>query len=118
MNVSEVKAFCRSMSMVEERETAGNSNMLVYRIGEKKFAYFKTSDPEKWRFSFRVTPQRFVELTDQPGIKPARYMGRYYWVTVVNVSSVDEGYLTELIRWSYQYTLSRLPKRVQKLIDA
>ena len=52
--------------------------------GGRKFAYFKTSEPEQWRFSIRTTPERFMELTDVPGIKPARYMAKFHWVTIVN----------------------------------
>jgi len=86
------------------------SNILVYSVGEKKFAYFKTSEPEQWRFSFRVTPGRFLELTDVPGIKPARYMGRFHWVTVVNPNTLPADYLAELLDWSYQKALGSLGK--------
>ena len=60
--------------------------------------------------------QRFLELTDQPGIRPARYMHRFHWVTVVKVASMDEAYLRELIQWSYDTALSALPKKVQREI--
>lgn len=92
------------------------SNILSYKVGDKKFAYFKTSEPEQWRFSFRVSPDRFLELTDQPGIKPARYMHRFHWVTVVDVESMPEAYLTELIRWSYGKALSSLTKKAQRAL--
>jgi predicted DNA-binding protein (MmcQ/YjbR family) len=85
-------------------------NVLVYSVGGKTFAYFKTSDPEKWRFSIRVTADRFVELTDVPGIKPSRYRGRYHWVTIVEVRSVPAGYLGELVEWSYRKALGSLSK--------
>lgn len=86
------------------------SNILVYSIGDKKFAYFKTSEPEKWRFSIRVTPDRFIELTDVPGIKPARYFARFHWVTIVNTQSLSTDYLNELIDWSYQKARNSLSK--------
>ena len=89
------------------------SNILVYAVGDKKFAYFKTSEPEKWRFSIRVSPDRFVELTGMPGIKPARYMGRFHWVTIVNPHSLPAKYLVELIDWSYHKALGSL-SRVQR----
>jgi predicted DNA-binding protein (MmcQ/YjbR family) len=82
----------------------------VYSVGDKKFAYFKTSEPEQWRFSFRVSPDRFLELTDVPGIKPARYMGRFHWVTVVNPAILPADYLSELIDWSYRKALGSLGK--------
>ena len=87
--------------------------MLVYSVGGKSFAWFKTSDPEKWRFSFRVTPDRFLELTDTSGIKPARYMGRFHWVTMVKIESVPDDYLVELLMWSYQKAFTSLSKKKQ-----
>jgi predicted DNA-binding protein (MmcQ/YjbR family) len=92
------------------------SNILVYSVGDKKFAYFKTSTPEQWRFSFRVSPDRFLELTDVPGIKPARYMGRFHWVTVVNPNTLPADYLAELIDWSYRKALASLGKARQAAI--
>ena len=113
MNVNEVKEFCLSFPGAKFKESGEPHNILAYTAGEKKFAYFKTSEPEIWRFSIRVTPERFLELTDQPGVKPARYMHRFHWVTIVKVSYFDEEYLNELIQWSYQKALSSLPKKVQ-----
>lgn len=86
------------------------SNILVYAVGDKKFAYFKTSEPERWRFSIRVSPERFVELTDVPGIKPARYMGRFHWITIVHPNSLPPKYLVELIDWSYHKALGSLSR--------
>jgi predicted DNA-binding protein (MmcQ/YjbR family) len=84
---------------------------LFYYVGQKKFAYFKTSEPEQWRFSICTTPERFLELTDVPGIKPARYMARHYWVTIVDVESVPADYLQELIAWSYNKAIAKPSKR-------
>lgn len=83
-------------------------NFLVYSIGGRKFAYFKTSEPERWRFSMRAAPERFLELTDVRGVKPARYRGRYGWITIVNVSTFPADYLRELVGWSYQRALASL----------
>jgi predicted DNA-binding protein (MmcQ/YjbR family) len=85
-------------------------------VGGSKFAYFKTSLPERWRFSIRVTPDRFIELTDVPGVKPARYRGRYHWITIVNVSSFPALYLGELVDASYQRALGSLSKAKQGAI--
>jgi predicted DNA-binding protein (MmcQ/YjbR family) len=93
------------------------SNVLAFYVGGKFFAYFKTSEPERWRFSFRTTPERFIELTDQPGIKPARYMHRFHWVTVVDVSAVNTRYMKELVDWSYRKAFSNLKKSMQREIQ-
>lgn len=118
MNTEQLKAYCASFSSAKAKESGDPSNVLTYSIGEKSFAYFKTSAPERWRFSFRVMPERFLELTDQPGIKPARYMGRFHWVTVVDVESMDEDYLQELVTWSYDRAISSLTKRKQAALRA
>jgi predicted DNA-binding protein (MmcQ/YjbR family) len=110
MNVEQLKELCRSLPGATETLVGPPSNVLVYAVGDKNFAYFKTGEPEKWRFSFRVTPERFVELTDVPGVKPARYMGRFHWVTVVEVHKFPADYLTELVKWSYRKAFNALTK--------
>ena len=110
MNVAQLKEFCRRFPHATETRYGEPSNFLVYAVGGKKFAYFKTSHPEKWRFSIRVEPDRFIELTDVPGVKPARYRGRFGWVTIVKVHSFPEAYLRELVGWSYQRTFNSLSK--------
>jgi len=117
MNTERLKDFCKSLPSSIMEELGHPSNILSYKVKGKKFAYFKTSEPEQWRFSIRVTPDRFLELVDQPGIKPARYMHRFHWVTIVNVQSINEDYLKELIRWSFDKAVSSLPKKVQVTID-
>ncbi|AOY00977.1 MmcQ/YjbR family DNA-binding protein [Jeongeupia sp. USM3] len=107
MDVDAVKMHCSRYPGASSKLFGPPSNVLVYYSGCKKFAYFKTSEPEQWRFSIRTTPERFLELTDVPGIKPARYMGRFHWVTIVNVSAVPADYLQELIAWSYTRAITR-----------
>jgi len=116
MNVSQLKQFCRKFPNAIETLYGEPYNFLVYSIGGRKFAYFKTSLPERWRFSTRVTPDRFIELTDVSGVKPARYRGRFYWITIVNVSSFPAPYLQELVEWSYQWAFASLSRSRQRAI--
>ena len=110
MNVAKLQAFCRQFPGAVETLYGEPYNFLVYTVGGRKFAYFKTSEPERWRFSTRVTPDRFIELTDVAGVKPARYRGRYRWITIVNVSGFPAPYLKELVAWSYDRELASLSK--------
>ena len=107
MDVAVVKEHCSLYPGASSKLFGPPSNVLVYYAGGKKFAYFKTSEPEKWRFSICTTPERFLELTDVPGIKPARYMARFHWVTIVDVRTVPDDYLQELIAWSYTKAVTR-----------
>lgn len=113
MDVAATKEYCSRRPGVLSKSFGPPSNILVYYVGGRKFAYFKTSEPEKWRFSLCTTPDRFLELTDVPGIKPARYMARFRWVTIVDVGTVPVDYLRELIDWSYAKALSGLSRRRQ-----
>jgi predicted DNA-binding protein (MmcQ/YjbR family) len=110
MDTRALKAYCARFPGAVARTLEPPYNVLIYAIGDKQFAYFKLSEPEKWRFSVRTTPDRFLELTGVPGIKPARYMARFHWVTVVDVRSVPTAYLKELVAWSYEKALSALPR--------
>jgi predicted DNA-binding protein (MmcQ/YjbR family) len=116
MNVRQLKQLCSTLPGVTDMLYGEPSNILVYEVGGKKFAYFKTSEPEQWRFSLRVTPGRFVELTDQPGVKAARYMGRFHWITIVDVARFPADYLVELLHSSYQRAFDALPKAKQVAI--
>ena len=118
MDVAAVKELCSRYPGASSRLLGPPSNVLVYYVGGRKFAYFKTSEPEKWRFSLCTTPERFLELTDVPGIKPARYMAKLRWVTIVDVGTVPADYLQELIAWSYTKALSGLPERRKLAIVA
>lgn len=117
MNVKQLQKFCRDLPGSNERLLGEPSNILVYSLDKTNFAYFKTSAPERWRFSMKVTPSRFVELTGIPGLKPARYRGRYHWITIVDVRHFPAGYLKELVAWSYQYALVGLPRARRILLS-
>ena len=111
MEVDAVKELCSGYPGASSKLLGAPSNVLVYYVGGKKFAYFKTSEPEQWRFSFRAPQGRFLELTDVPGFKPARYLARFHWVTIVDVRTVPKKQLCELIASSYEMALVRPARR-------
>nr|WP_298141373.1 MmcQ/YjbR family DNA-binding protein [uncultured Pseudomonas sp.] len=116
MDIGAVKRFCLSFPGAQEQLLAAPANVLVYSVGGKQFAYFKTSEPQRWRFSIRVTPDRFIELTDQPSVTPARYLQRFHWVSMVSTQALDPDYLQQLIAWSYHKALGSLPQKTQRAL--
>ena len=52
----------------------------VFKVGGKMF-FCSGLKPES-RYSFKVDDERFLELTDQPGIVPAPYLARASWVQI------------------------------------
>ncbi|WP_261842240.1 MmcQ/YjbR family DNA-binding protein [Aliamphritea ceti] len=116
MTPDDVKQYCSRLLGSESKLSGAPANILTYKIGGKKFAYFKTSEPEQWRFSVRVTPEQYLELTDQPGIKPARYMHRFHWISIVHVAQLPDDYLQLLIEDSYTRAFNTLSKKVREAI--
>ena len=110
MNTQQLQQRCREFPHASQSLHPSPSNILVYAVGGKKFAYFKTSEPEMGRFSIRVAPDQFLGLTGTPGVKPARYMGRFHWVTMVDVRAFPADFLADLLAWSYQKARSALSK--------
>ncbi len=52
---------------------------MVYSVGQKMFA---VTDEDSAFFSFKVDDDRFLELTDRPGIIPAPYLARAKWIQI------------------------------------
>lgn len=116
MNTAQLKQLCGRFPAASKRLHEHPSNVLVYSVGGKFFAYFKTSEPERWRFSLWVGAEQFIALTDVPGIKPARYMGRYHWITIVDVQRMPAAFLKELVKGSYHKALGALSKAARAKI--
>ena len=110
MNVAQLKRYCRERPGAVETDHGPPDNWLFYAVAGRKFAYFKTSEPERWRFSVHVSPDRFVELTDMPGVKPARWRGRFGWITIVDVASFPGGYLKTLVDASHLRARGKAPR--------
>lgn len=58
--------------------------------------------------------ERFLELTDQPGFRPAPYMARNHWVATRTPQTLSAGHWQELIGHSYRLTTARLPQYRQR----
>ena len=116
MNREEVQNFCAAFTGVELKHKTHPKHFHSYYLYRKKFAYFEIDDSDNWEFSIRVAEDRFLELTDQPGIKPSKYLARFHWITIEQIESVGEEYLEELILWSYQKAVASLPKKLQQEI--
>ena len=85
MTEAELDAICAAWPGVT-RSISGEVD-LVYSVANKMFAVLCLG-PERGRLSFKVEPERFLELTDQPGIAPAPYMARAFWITLANPGAV------------------------------
>ena len=86
---------------------------LVWSVAGKMFAVLCTLGPERGRLSFKVEPERFLELTDQPGYVPAPYMARAFWVSATEPERFTQAELAGFVRRSYELVREALPKKTQ-----
>ncbi|MHA6202917.1 MmcQ/YjbR family DNA-binding protein [Dyella soli] len=86
---------------------------LVFSVGGKMFVVTPSDGSEGGRMSFKVPDERFLELTDQPGIIPAPYMARAHWISVTEPQRFTTAELAEFIRTAYTLVRAKLTKKLQ-----
>lgn len=86
---------------------------LVYSVANKMFAVLCTLGPERGRLSFKVDSERFLELSDQPGMAPAPYMARAFWISVTEPERFSHEELAAFVRRSYELVRANLSKKAQ-----
>jgi len=111
MDLESVRAYCLSFPHATENVQWGND--LVFKIAGKMFAVVVLEGASKYVMSFKCTPEKFTELTEQDGIDPAPYSARYHWVAVERFDVMGEKELKTLLRNSYDLVRDKLPKKVR-----
>jgi predicted DNA-binding protein (MmcQ/YjbR family) len=114
MKYATVARYCASLPhAVAERKWG---NVLTYLVACKMFAVLTLDDRDRptdlW---LKADPERFLELTDQPGIRPAPYLGRAKWIALAESAAPDAA-ARALARRSYDLVFARLPRRVQRVL--
>jgi predicted DNA-binding protein (MmcQ/YjbR family) len=89
---------------------------LVYSVGGKMFVI--TPAEGGGRLTFKVEAERFLELTDQPGIIPSPYLARSHWIGVVEPQRFATEELAGLIRSSYGLVRAKLTRKLQAQLGA
>ena len=112
MDFETAKTLCRSFPGVVEDTKWGND--IVFSVGDKMFAV--TNLGEATGMSFKVEDERFLELTDRPGIIPAPYLARAKWVYVEDARALGDEEAAQLLRRSYALVFGKLTKKVQREI--
>ena len=110
MNIDKLRQFCLSMPHATEDVKWGND--LTFLIGGKMFAVTGLEEA-KASISFKCTPEKFAELVEIDGIRPAHYVARYHWVTIENTDAVKPDELKSLIENSYEMVRDKLPKKLR-----
>jgi predicted DNA-binding protein (MmcQ/YjbR family) len=113
MDFEAAKALCRTFPGCTEDVKWGAD--IVFSVGLKMFAVTGDDVPPKG-MSFKVEDERFLELTDRPGIIPAPYLARAKWVYVENAKALSDKEAAALLRRSYELVFAKLTKKLQREI--
>ena len=101
------------MSLPHATEDVKWGNDLTFCIGEKMFAVTGLDMGENVSVTVKTTPEKFAELTELDGIRPAHYVARYHWVTIEDSKAVSDKELKTLIKDSYKLVHEKLPKKLR-----
>ena len=91
---------------------------LVYSVAGKMFTVLCLRGPDSGRISFKVDAERFLELTDQPGVMPAHYMARAFWITITEPERFTRAQIDAFVRHSYELVRARLTRKMQAKLAA
>lgn len=115
MNFEAAKALCRTFPGCTVDVKWGAD--LVFSVGAKMFAVTADEVPATG-MSFKVDDERFLELTDRPGIVPSPYLARHKWVRVEKSSALSDKEAAALLRRSYALVFAKLTRKLQREIEA
>jgi len=115
LDIESVRAYCLSFPHATENVQWGND--LVFKLAGKMFAVTVLEGASKYCLSFKCTPEKFLELTEQDGIDPAPYSARYHWVALESFDVLSDKELKALLKNSYDLVREKLPKKVRAQLD-
>ena len=109
MTPNAVATFCLTLPGVREDCKWGGTR--VFSIAGNKM--FAVMDLAGKGLSFKVAPELFLGYVDRPGIRPAPYLARAYWISVATPYSLSDDELRDLLTRSHQLVVSKLSKKQQ-----
>ncbi len=110
-----LRKLCNTFAGATEKIPWENDR--VFKVGGKMFACSGIERDSK--YSFKVDDERFLELTDLPGVVPAPYLARAKWIQIDPAScALSDQEIADLVRRSYELVFSKLTKKAQREIAA
>jgi predicted DNA-binding protein (MmcQ/YjbR family) len=104
MNVDSIRKYCLSFPRATENLQWGDD--LCFKVGGKIFAVLSLGAVPQ-AVCFKCTAEKFAELCEQDGIRPAPYVGRYKWVLLEQLNLLPDSEIRDLIRQSYEMVASK-----------
>ena len=110
-----LRRVCASMPHAQDERKWGHVDTWLVR--RKMFAILvldaRGRPVDLW---FKVDAERFLELTDRPGIRPAPYLARAGWVAIDDPRRFALDELRVLIARSHRLVVAGLSQKVQRAL--
>jgi len=85
---------------------------LCFKVAGKIFAMLGLASVPP-SLCFKCTPERFAELCEIEGIRPAPYVGRYKWVLLERLDVLSDEEIEDLIRQSCEMVAAKGKAKVK-----
>lgn len=108
---AQLEALCGNWPGVTRDVKWGDT--VVYSVGGKMFVMTHADGRDGGRLAFKVVDERFLELTDQPGVIPAPYLARARWVSITERQRFATAELQALLLDAYATVRAKLSKKAQ-----
>ncbi len=115
MNVDKLRRHCATLPGATMDIKWGADE--CHCVGGRMFAVFLVQQRANPSFSFKCDPERFLELTDRPGIIPAPYLARAHWVQVKAADALTDVQARALLARSHALVFAKLTRRAQSAIS-
>jgi predicted DNA-binding protein (MmcQ/YjbR family) len=116
MDNERIRAIC--MSLPHVAETLNWGEVLVYWVGEreiggKMFALTNADGMGDVVLSFHCGAERFHELLENEGIRPAPHLARAWWVALERWDALKPREIEEELVRAHALIYEKLPKRTK-----
>jgi predicted DNA-binding protein (MmcQ/YjbR family) len=115
MNLDSLRKYCATLPGATHDIKWGADE--VYSVGGKMFAVFCVERGKAKTASFKCDPERFLELTDQPGVVPAPYLARAHWVQLQDAKALTDAAARGLVARSQSLVFAKLTRKEQASIS-
>lgn len=119
MDNERIRTIC--MALPHAAETLNWGHHLVYWAGDrdlggKMFAMTDLDGSGSGVLSFHAGAERFHELLEIEGVRPAPHFARAYWVMLERWDVLRPREIEDELRRAHELIFAKLPKRTQTLL--
>jgi predicted DNA-binding protein (MmcQ/YjbR family) len=120
MDVERAREFLLGLPHVVETQQWGDNIVLWVgdkAVGGKMFCLIDLQGDRHGVVSFAAGAERFAELVECEGLRPAPYLARIFWVSAEGWGVLRNGEWEEVFRAAHAMTLAKLPKKVMAVLE-